>query len=286
MGTSANGGITPAKLTRFVTLDLLRAASGLAIEAGWATTHLMMYPLGLFSASSPIAGGGRHDLRGLSPEQRGLLHHGVEAAETPILLVHGLIDNHAIFTVMDRALRRRGFQTLATYDYCLFTQNIPRAAQRLGEAIEQLSATTGYERIHVIGHSLGGLIARYFVQRLGGDRRVHSLVTLGTPHQGTQLAWAASLLPLVRQLTPGSPVIRELAEPALGCRTRFIAFFSDIDHLVVPGRYARIDHPDLNVQNIAAPGVGHLSMPNNRRIAFTIAQALCELAPAGASSAP
>jgi pimeloyl-ACP methyl ester carboxylesterase len=269
-----------------VSLELLRAASGLAIEAGWATAHLMMYPLGLFSASSPIVGGGRNDLRDLSPEQRGLLHHGVEAAETPILLVHGIIDNHAIFTVLDRALRRRGFQTLATYDYGLFTQNIPRAAQRLGEAIEQLSAATGYERIHVIGHSLGGLIARYFVQRLGGDSRVHTLVTLGTPHQGTQLAWAASLLPLVRQLTPGSPVIRELAEPAPGCRTRFIAFFSDIDHLVVPGRNARIDHPDLNVQNIAALGVGHLSMPNNRRIAFTIAQALYELGPAGAPSAP
>ena len=246
----------------------------------------MMYPLGLFSASSPIVGAGRHDLGGLSPEQRGLFHHGVEAAETPILLVHGIIDNHAIFTVLDRALRRRGFQTLATYDYGLFTQNIPRAAQRLGEAIEQLSAATGYERIHVIGHSLGGLIARYFVQRLGGDSRVHTLVTLGTPHQGTQLAWAASLLPLVRQLTPGSPVIRELTEPAPGCRTRFIAFFSDIDHLVVPGRNARIAHPDLNMQNIAALGVGHLSMPNNRRIAFTIAQALYELDPAGAPSAP
>jgi triacylglycerol lipase len=287
VGTSANGGITPARLTRLVTLGLLRAASGLAIEAGWATAHLMMYPLGLFSASSPIVGAaGRHDLGGLSPEQRGLFHHGVEAAETPILLVHGIIDNHAIFTVLDRALRRRGFQTLATYDYGLFTQNIPRAALRLGEAIEQLSAATGYERIHVIGHSLGGLIARYFVQRLGGDSRVHTLVTLGTPHQGTQLAWAASLLPLIRQLTPGSPVIRELAEPAPGCRTRFIAFFSDIDHLVVPGRNARIDHPDLNVQNIAALGVGHLSMPNNRRIAFTIAQALYELGPAGAPSAP
>ena len=285
MGTSANGGITPATLTRLVTLDLLRAASGLAIEAGWATAHLMMYPLGLFSAPSPLDSG-HHDLRGLSPEQRGLLHHGVEAAETPILLVHGIIDNHAIFTVMDRALRRRGFQTLATYDYGLFTQNIPRAAQRLGEAIEQLSVATGYERIHVIGHSLGGLIARYFVQRLGGDGRVQTLVTLGTPHQGTQLAWAASLLPLVRQLTPGSPVIRELTEPAPGCRTRFIAFFSDIDHLVVPGRNARIAHPDLNMQNIAALGVGHLSMPNNRRIAFTIAQALYELDPAGAPSAP
>jgi triacylglycerol esterase/lipase EstA (alpha/beta hydrolase family) len=178
-------------------------ASGLAIEAAWAAAHMMMYPLDCshHQLGSPA---GRHDLRGLNPEQRGLFHHDVDAAETPILLVHGIIDNHAIFTVMERALRRRGFQTLSTHDYGLLTHNIAHAAAHLGETVAQLSTRTGYERIHVIGHSLGGLIARYYVQRLGGDRHVHTLVTLGTPHQGTHLAWAAPLLPLVRQLAPNS----------------------------------------------------------------------------------
>jgi triacylglycerol lipase len=283
VGTSANGGISPEGLSSLVTLDLPRVASGLAIEAAWATAHLVMYPLGLLSAPTRIPNGRRHrNLSNLSPEQRGLVHHDVDAAETPILLVHGIIDNHAIFTVMERALRRRGFRTLAAYDYGLLTYNIPRAAVRLGEAIARLSAATGYERIHVIGHSLGGLIARYYAQRLAGDRRVHTLVTLGTPHQGTQLAWAAPLLPLVRQLTPNSSVMQELAEPAPGCRTRFVAFYSDIDHLIVPSRNARLDHPDLNVRNIAARGVGHLSMANNRRIAFTIAGALRQLDHGGA----
>ena len=273
MGTSVDGGISPAGFPRLLTLDWPRVASGLVIEAAWATAHMVMYPLGLFSSPTRIAGG-RHDLRGLNPEQRGLFHHDIEAAETPILLVHGIVDNHAIFTVMERALRRRGFQTLSNYDYGLLTHNIADAAARLGEAVAQLSTRTGYERIHVIGHSLGGLIARYYVQCLGGDRHVHTLVTLGTPHQGTQLAWAAPLLPLVRQLTPNSSVIQELAEPAPECQTRFIAFYSDIDHLVIPGHNARLDHPDLRVQNIHVRGVGHLSMPNNGRIAFTIAQAL------------
>ena len=86
----------------------------------------------------------------------------------------------------------------------------------------------GYERIHVIGHSLGGLITRYYVQRLGGDSRVHTLVTLGTPHQGTQLARAAPLLPLVRQLTPLAGD-SGAGRAGTGCRTRFIAFHSDID---------------------------------------------------------
>lgn len=278
MGQSANEGISPARLSRLVTRDMLHVASALMIETAWATAHLVMYPLGLLSA--PTRGSGknhRHNLSGLSPEQRGLFHFDVDAAATPILLVHGLIENHVIFTVMERALRRRGFQTLCRYDYGVHTHHIPRAAARVGEAIQNLSAATGYERIHVIGHSLGGLIARYYVQRLGGDSHVHTLVTLGTPHHGTQLAWTAPLLPMVRQLTPTSPVIQELAQPAAGCRTRFIAFHSDFDHLIVPSRNARLDHPDLNVRNIAVRRVGHLSMPNNGAVAFTIAGALRQL---------
>jgi alpha-beta hydrolase superfamily lysophospholipase len=259
-----------------------RMASGLAVEAAWATAHMMLYTLGFLSTPTrAVARRRQHDLSGLSPEQRGLFHHRLDAAETPIVLVHGIIDNHAAFTVMEYALRRRGFQTLSAYDYGLLTHNIAQAAVHLGEAIEELAASTGYERVHVIGHSLGGLIARYYVQRLGGDRHVHTLVTLGTPHQGTQLAWAAPLLPLVRQLTPNSSLIQELAEPASECRTRFIAFYSDIDHLIVPSHNARLDHPDLNVQNIAVNGIGHLSMPNNGRIAFVIAQALRDLDPDG-----
>ena len=69
-------------------------------------------------------------------------------------------------------------------------------------------------------------------------------------------------------------MIRELAEPAPDCRTRFLAFYSDLDHLIWPSRNARIEHPDLRVRNVAVRGVGHLSMPNNGRIAFKIAAAL------------
>ena len=60
---------------------------------------------------------------------------------------------------------------------------------------------------------MGGLVARYYVQRMGGDQRVHTLVTLGTPHSGT---YAARLVPhpVARQLRPGSELIAELAEPA------------------------------------------------------------------------
>jgi triacylglycerol lipase len=263
---------------RALVVGLPRLAAGVGIEAAWAAAHFVMYPLGLLSgpATRTLR---RYNFGGLSPTQRGLLHHGVTTAETPILLVHGIVDNHAIFTLLHRALRRRGFATVSFYDYGLLTRDVAAAAELLGEAIEKLTANTGYERLHVVGHSLGGLIARYYVQRLGGDGRVHTLVTLGTPHHGTELARPLRMVPLLDQLTPDSSIVRQLAEPASGCRTRFVAFYSDIDHVVWPSTNARLDHPDLQVRNIPVTKVGHLSMPNNGQVAFKIASILAEIDP-------
>ena len=168
--------------------DLPRVASGVAVEAGWIAAHVVMYPGGLLSDPANRSAHGHYNFRGFTPAQRGLVHHGVDAAATPILLVHGIVDNHSIFTVMDRALRRRGFSDVSSFDYGLLTSDVRGAARDLQVAVEQLCADSGYERIHIIGHSLGGLIARYYIQRMEGYRRVHTCVTLGSPHQGTVLA--------------------------------------------------------------------------------------------------
>ena len=93
-----------------------------------------------------------------------------------------MVDNRSIFTVLRRGLRRRGFRRVLAINYSPLTSDVRLAATNLATRVEQLCAETGFERIHVIGHSMGGLIARYYVQRLGGDARVHTLVTLGTPH--------------------------------------------------------------------------------------------------------
>ena len=266
-----------------LTGEVPRLASGLAREAGWSAAHLVSYPLGLL-AGPARRGPGRHDLDGLSPQQRGLVHVDVDAAARPILLVHGIVDNHTIFTRLDRALRRRGFTDLSWFDYGLLTSDLRTAAVDLAAAVTALCSRSGYEQVHVIGHSLGGLIARYYVQRLGGHQRVRTVVTLGTPHQGTVLARAGQLLPLVRQLRPGSDVITELRQPAPDCRTRFLSFYSDLDHLVVPSRNGRIDHPDLDVRNVAVTGIGHLTLPHSGRVALDIAAMLAELDPAGSAS--
>jgi triacylglycerol lipase len=247
---------------------------GIALETAWVATHIASYPLGLTREKLRVAD--NYATAHLPPAQRGLLVADVEAAGTPILLLHGMVDNRSIFTLLRRGLRRRGFNRIVAMNYSVLTHDIPSAARRLAGHVEQLCAESGYERVHIVGHSLGGLIARYYVQRLGGDERVHTLVCLGTPHSGTQ---AARLVPrsIAGQLRPDSDVVAELARPAPGCRTRFISVWSDLDQLIVPKGSARIDHPDLNARNLFVRGLGHLSLPVDGRVVHAICTTLAKL---------
>src|SRR5450631_4363210 len=236
LGGAAKAFLTPA------------GVAGAAVELAWASTHLALYPFGLLGGPDGNEGYG-YSVEELPPVQRGLVIGDVEAAGTPILLVHGMIDNRSIFTLLRRGLVRRGFGRVASINYSPLTTDVRVAAAHLAEEVEALVAETGYERIHVVGHSLGGLIARYYVTRLGGHERVHTLVTLGTPHGGTFNAYA---LPsnLCRQLRPGSALMAELGAAVPGCKTRFVAYWSDLDQMVFPQSNAQMNHPDLIVDNI------------------------------------
>jgi triacylglycerol lipase len=252
-----------------------RGMAGVAVEAAWNAAHLAVYPLGLLRDRHRDPDDYR--LEGLGPVQRGLLVGDVEAAGTPILLLHGMVDNRSIFSLLRRGLRRKGFGRVLTLNYSPVTNDVRAAAQGLADEIESICARTGYERLHVVGHSLGGLIARYYVQRLGGDARVHTLVTLGTPHAGTRMAHLLST-ELTRQLRPGSDLLRELAAPQdERCRTRFIAYWSDLDQMVVPQRNGRVVHPGLHVRNHLVRGAGHMSLPVSSRLVHEITAALCRL---------
>lgn len=258
--------------------------AGAALEATWMGLHLGLYPLGLLGSRASDRRDG-YALGHLPPSQRGLAVQDVEAAQTPILMVHGMVDNRSIFTVLRRGLVRRGFGRIETINYSILTGDVREAAARLGEEVERLVEETGYERIHVIGHSLGGLIARYYVTRLGGDEHVHTLVTLGTPHQGSYLAyvWNNSL---TRQLRPGSALLAELAGPVRDCKTRFIVYASDLDQVVLPGSNSALHHRDLNVHNIALHGVGHMSLPVTSTVVHGISAALAHLDASGATVTP
>lgn len=253
---------------------------GAALEAWWLTVYLALYPWGVLAEQvRPDGPYGHYRTETLSLVQRGLVVADVRAAGTPILLVHGLGHNRSAFTVLARALRRRGFGLVHAINYSVLTAltgDIRDAARRLGQEVERICEQTGAEEVHVVGHSLGGLVARYYVQRLGGHTRVHTLVTLGTPHAGTMAAYLLPT-PMGHQVRPDSDVIGELADPAPQCRTRFLAVWSPLDQLVIPQRNARLDHPNLAATNLRLRDVGHLSLPMDPRAVHAVASTLSRL---------
>jgi hypothetical protein len=257
---------------------------GATVEALWLATHLAIYPFGLVGARARDVSHG-YRIEHLAPVQRGLVISDIEAAGTPILLLHGMADNRSVFTLLRRGLRRRGFGQITTMNYSVLTGDVRVAAAQLAQEIEALVAETGYERIHVVGHSMGGLIARYYVTRLGGDERVHTLVTLGSPHHGTYTAYAWNSR-IMQQLRPGSPLLQELEQPVQSCRTRFLCYWSDLDQLMLPQRTAALEHPDLNVTNIEMHGVGHMSLPIMQSVVHSIGAALAHLDSDGVTVTP
>ncbi|MQA35853.1 esterase/lipase family protein [Modestobacter roseus] len=247
------------------------ALTGGLTELAWVGAHALLYPLG--ARTEPVRADGRYRPGAQPPGVRALFADDPLAARIPVVLVHGLVDNRSVFAVMRRSLRRRGFASVCSWNYSPLVRDVAGAAEALGRHIERVCSETGHERVHVVGHSLGGLIARYLVQRLEGDERVESLVTLGTPHGGSR--WAHVLpTPLIRQLRPGSALLQELARPAPGCRTPVTAVYSDLDQVVVPSSAGRCEHPDLQVRNVLVRGVGHMSLPIHRGVVDEVAATL------------
>ncbi|MDI3385676.1 alpha/beta fold hydrolase [Streptomyces sp. B-S-A8] len=242
---------------RFSTALLKASALELAILAG----HLLLYPSGIRRERVPQARAEPVRLPSAT-------------AERPVLLLHGFIDNRSVFVLLRRTLAKEGRQHLMSLNYSPLTYDIREAAERLGRHVEEICERTGQPVVDIVGHSLGGLIARYYVQRLGGDLRVRTLVTLGSPHGGTDVVPLMSAHPIVRQMRPDSDVIEELKEPAPHCGTRFVSFWSDLDTVMSPLETAAVDHPDLRAQNVRVAGIGHLALPVHPAVTSGVRQAI------------
>ncbi|MCK1795521.1 alpha/beta fold hydrolase [Streptomyces sp. XM4193] len=245
--------------------DLLSVLGTTVLEATALAGHLVLYPSGM-AADAPV-------------ETRADRFPG----RRPVVLVHGFIDNRSVFALMRRSLRRHDWPVVTGFNYSPFAGDVPATARQLADLIEDVCTRTGHHEVDLVCHSLGGLVARYCVQRLGGDSRVHTVVTLGTPHLGTSAAPLLSLHPIVRQIRPDSRVMAELAEPVPECRTRFISFHSDLDPVMSPPQTARLDRADLRVREVPVRGIGHLAMPAHWAVIARVREELvtADTAPGG-----
>jgi pimeloyl-ACP methyl ester carboxylesterase len=167
-----------------------------------------------------------------------------------VVLVHGYGGNRSAFLPLATYLRARGVKRILGFDY-RSSNGIERAARELRDYL-RWSVRGG--RIDLVCHSLGGLVARVYLEQLGGARRVDRCITLGTPHRGTYNAyWLPSRIG--DELRPDSAVMARLAASRpLISGVRFTSIVAGSDNIVIPRVFAAGD--DL----VYVPHLGHLGM--------------------------
>jgi triacylglycerol lipase len=198
---------------------------------------------------------------------------GDERRDTPVVLVHGYGHNRSGWLVTQHHLRRAGFTSVHTVNYTPIGRDVPQLAAQLAERIALIRTITGHDRVHVVGHSLGGVLLRWYVQEMEGRDTVATAITVASPHEGT---WAAAMAPgrTAAQLRPGSWVMRRLARPVPANPVRWIAFYSNLDALIQPARSAMVTHPDLRATNLLVKDLGHLSAMVSPVVAHSIVHQL------------
>ena len=151
----------------------------------------------------------------------------------PVVLVHGYGDDASLFRRLAGHLAELG-RTSHSVTLTPSDGRVPleTLARQLQEYID--GHFTGGQPLDFVGFSMGGILVRYYVQRLGGLARTGRFVSVGTPHHGTWTAFA-SPRPLARQLRPNSRFLQNLGmDMECLAEIRFMSIWTPLDTMIVP----------------------------------------------------
>ena len=176
----------------------------------------------------------------------------------PILLVHGYGCSRGVWWLLRRRLETAG-HTVASVSLAPPYISLGRLEPLLNQRIEEICAATGSPQVTLICHSMGGLIARCYLAR-HGNQRVARLITLATPHQGSDLS-RIGFGQNSREMTSGSLWLQDMAAEPLGVRA--ISLRNAYDNYVMPQENQRLP----GAEDIELPPVGHIAMLYDARIA-------------------
>ena len=188
-------------------------------------------------------------------------------AGLPLLLVHGVAVNDGVWFALRRDLTRRGLGPVYTINYGPPLAGIEHFAGQLAARIDAICAATGAERLALIAHSMGGLVSRAYLRRFGAAR-IEQLITIGTPHHGSMLAWTFAGRCL-GEMRPGSHWLADInraeSDPP---PVPITSIWSRHDSMVAPQASAEL----ACARNIALAGIGHNALLNSRDVMDEVAR--------------
>jgi triacylglycerol lipase len=189
----------------------------------------------------------------------------------PVILVHGIDDTAAVFRTMAPYLAAQGWQV---HHPSLTPSNgdvgLDVLAEQLADYVQQVIPAG--QPFDLVGFSMGGIVSRYFVQRLGGLERVRRFVTISSPHCGTWTAYLRSNTG-ASQMCIQSPFLCDLNRD-VDCleRLNFTSIWTPLDLMILPARSSCLGVGREVVVNVPA----HAWMLSDSRSLRAIAQALSE----------
>ncbi len=157
----------------------------------------------------------------------------------PVLMLHGIWKSGAAFATMEKYLRARGASTCAMD---LVPNDGSAPLERLGESVanEVARAWPDGQPIDLVAFSMGGLVARHYLQRQGGLERVRRFVSSGAPHHGTWTAHASRLTGAA-EMRPKSAFLADLARDVDRLAAIDVtSIWTPLDLMIVPARSSRL----------------------------------------------
>ena len=155
----------------------------------------------------------------------------------PVILIHGLWNNSAIFKQVFKKLDKYKVEYLApTLIHNFGMISIVDLAKSLDKQI--INNFGSQKEIDIIGFSMGGIIGRYWIKKFGGFKRTRKFISIGSPHNGTLTAQLVPNYPLkgISEMKINSSLLRKLSlENNLLEQIECISFFTNWDLMVFPG---------------------------------------------------
>ena len=151
----------------------------------------------------------------------------IEPGEHVVVLLHGLFASAGVLRPLRRNIETAVGAQTATFSYAP-GPGVEHIAGRLAKLVDQLPA---HAQVHLVGHSMGGVVARWYVQELGGRQRVASTISMGSPFRGTR---HARLMPAKagRDIHPASELLSRLRSQAPSCPVSHLSLSAERDQVV------------------------------------------------------
>lgn len=206
-----------------------------------------------------------------------------QAVPGPVLLVPGYGGSTDSLEVLAAGLRAGGRDATVVALPGDGTGDLTEQAKALEDAADAALTRTGATSVDVVGYSAGGVVARIWAADLGGAEQARRIVTLGSPHHGTQVAGlAAELLPgqcptACQQLAPTSSLLAALnSDDETPAGPEWVSIWTEVDQVVTPPTSASLDGAiDIPVQSVCADStVDHGNLPRDPLVAAMVSAEL------------